>query len=83
MSKWYGLGSVPHDGREVLLWVPSQEDSPRFDIADGEVVIARYDSALDCYYDSSGCSYSPICWREVPNGPSSLADISFEADEAS
>jgi hypothetical protein len=80
LSKWYSLDSVPKDGRAVLFWVP-EVDADLFE--EGRVVVGWYDAVLDEYFDFSGDLSTPICWRELPNGPASAADISFERDESS
>jgi hypothetical protein len=78
LSKWYSLESVPKDGRDVMFWVQSDGHGP---IGVGDVVLGSYDSILDCYYDGNGDDIEPICWRELPSGPASADDISFEAEE--
>jgi hypothetical protein len=80
LSTWYSLDSVPKDGREVLFWLPDGDGDP-FD--EGDVRVGFYDAVLDCYFDVAGDPIGPICWRELPNGPASAADLSFERDEAS
>jgi hypothetical protein len=80
LSKWYSLDSVPKDGREVLFWVPDADDQP---FEDGEIETGTYDAVLSEYLGRMGELIAPICWRELPSGPASTDDISFERDEVS
>jgi hypothetical protein len=79
LSGWLSLDSVPKDGTEALFWVPDDEDGP---IEEGRVVVGYYDSPLDGYFNAAtGDPIEPICWRRVPRGPRSAAEISFGPEE--